>query len=158
MSNENIETGLSYLFAEETLYDSLDENGEIVFEGGNRKKILLLFNNPLTDKISGTEKEILTRLLTASKSSIDEIAVVNIAFSNQVSFRQLHKQFRFDALTAFDVLPATIKLNIEIPLYQTIQLGASKLLFCESLIVIDKNKNTKLKFWDQFSPLFSVKK
>ncbi len=158
MKTENIENGLSYFFADEVLYDLPDEKEEIVFEGGNKKRILLLFNNSLTEKISGTEKEILTRLLTALKSSIDDIAIVNTAFSNQVSFRQLDKQFKFDSLTAFGVTPTEIKLNIEAPLYQTVHFGASKLLFCESLIVIDKNKDTKLKFWTHFSPLFFAEK
>jgi len=159
MEKERIESGLSYLFAEETLYDLPDEeNGNFNFEGQNKKRIVLLFNNPLTEKLTGTEKEIVIRMLAGLKSSLEDIAIMNLAVNGSITFKQIKKKFQINSLTVFDIAPPAIKLNIETPLYQTIQLENCKLLFCESLIVIDKDKSTKLKFWEQFSQFFTVDK
>lgn len=159
MEKESIESGLSYLFAEETLYDLPDEeNGNFNFEGQNKKRIVLLFNNPLTEKLTGTEKEIVIRMLAGLKSSLEDIAIMNLAVNGSITFKQIKKKFQINYLTVFDIAPPAIKLNIEAPLYQTIQLENCKLLFCESLIVIDKDKSTKLKFWEQFSQFFTVDK
>jgi hypothetical protein len=156
---ENINEGIPYLFAEETLYGTEDSDEKnILFEGGNKKGILLLYENSLSEKISGTEKEIMNRMLAGLKSSMEDITLVNVSFAGNISYLQLMKELQFRFLVSFDVAPEKIFLNIEAVKYKTFQFGNCQLLFCDPLVVIDKNKNIKLKFWEQFSPFFSSSK
>lgn len=152
---DSIAQGLPYLFAGNTLYDLEEEMQPVPFEGGNKKKILLLYSNPLTEKLSGTEKDIVERMLSGLSSSMEDIAIVNRAVTIHSDFRQLYNQFQFRSIILFGISPREIKLNIDAPLYQTIHFGNGAALCCESLIVIDKDRNIKGKFWKQFIRFFS---
>lgn len=151
---DSIAEGLPYLFAGNTLYDAGETIQEVPFEGENKKRILLLYSNPLTEKLSGTEKDIVERMISGVKSSMADVAIVNLPVTNRIDFRQLYRQFQFRSIILFGVKPPEIKLNIDTPLYQPVYFGNCVVLCCEPLIMIDKDRNTKEKFWKQFIRLF----
>ena len=84
------------------------------FLGNNRRSVCFLVEDPGHDFLSEEQLQFLTRILSACKYSLDDIALVNAAHL-PVRFNDLKKQLQPRIVFLWGIRPASIGLDRELP-------------------------------------------
>ncbi len=121
--------------------------------GANKKHVLFIVNDPSSKFLPDEEMELLTNLVSASKLSMEDIALVNFN-SNKVNYLQLKEQFYPKKVLIFGISTAELELPFDIPHFQIQHFEEQVYLTAPSLKEFFNNKVLKKELWISLQKLF----
>lgn len=126
---------------------------EIVSLGENKSQVLFIINDPGHKFLPDEEMELLTKLVSACKLSIADIALVNFS-SNKYSYHQYNEQFQPKRILIFGVKNAELELPFDIPHFQVQQFQKQFYLTAPPLKEFLNNTALKKELWTRLQKLF----
>lgn len=138
-----------------------DENaiGKKWFLGDNQKNILILLKDASAVHINDEWLATLTKLFTACKLNIGDIAIVNYLHHNK-SFAQLKEELQPQFIFMFDVTTNDIQLPFAIPHYQAQQYAGCTFVTAPLITLTSENtdaiKAEKRKLWEKMKMIFKI--
>jgi hypothetical protein len=121
--------------------------------GENQQKALFIVNEPAYKFLPDEEMELLTKLVSACKLSLADIALVNFS-SNKCSYHQLNEQFHPEKILIFGVINAELGLPFDIPAFQVQKFQQQLYLTAPSLTEFISNTSLKKELWAALQKIF----
>ena len=121
--------------------------------GKNQSHILFIINDPNHKFLPEEEMELLTKLVTACKLSMEDIALVNFSF-NKFNYQQFNDQFQPKKILIFGVKNAELELPFDIPYFQVQLFHQQYYLTAPSLTNFVNNTSLKKELWSSLQKLF----
>lgn len=156
LSSQSCAILFNHTLIEETVSDpkaNSQEKIKIESLGENKSHVLFLVNNPLHKFLPDEEMELLTRLVSACKLSMADIALVNFS-SNKSNYFQFNDQFQPKKLLIFGVKNTDLGLPFDIPNFQVQQFQQQLYLTAPSLKEFLNNTELKKQLWKTLQKLF----
>jgi len=129
------------------------------FLGDNKKNITIVVNDPAAVYLKDEALEMLSKLLSALKRNLADIAIVNMAHQ-PVDSRRIKEELGATIVILFGVKVNTIKLPFQIPDYKVQQFNVcSYLQVADFDTMLANTKNAQLeksKLWVSLKSLLSV--
>jgi hypothetical protein len=129
------------------------------FLGENKKNVIVLVNEPKALIINENELEFLTKILTACRLTIADIAIVNTD-KQEVTFQILKEELQVAHLLMLGVEPSAIKLPFTIPHFQVQSYSDSKIVYTPNLSgMLTNNEESRLqksKLWVSLKTAFNL--
>lgn len=129
------------------------EKIEIESLGKNQSHVLFIINDTNHKFLPDEEMELLTKLVSACKLSIEDIALVNFN-SNKYTYQQFNDQFQPKKILIFGVNTAELELPFDIPHFQVQQFQQQFYLTAPSFTNFSQNTDLKKELWSSLQKLF----
>lgn len=128
-----------------------NEEVEIKFEGQNNKNVTILYEHE--HDLPTTEKELLLKILSAVKLSLNDIALINTSHNSSEQHYELFSQFKTNKLVAFgtDKHPLISEENEQ---YQIIVKDGVTILKSHNLKEISADVEKKKSLWTELKKMF----
>jgi DNA polymerase III psi subunit len=123
--------------------------------GGFKKNILLLVDDPHPEVLNITDSEFLLKILKAVQLTEDDVAIVNVQSLHKDFLPLIKEHFNYRVLIMFGI--DTVSILEKYVKYKIFHESGTKILFADSLSEIDKDKQKKLKLWENLQLLFIMK-
>ncbi len=124
--------------------------------GNNQKNILVIVNNDEVVFLPDNELTFLTGILGACKLTLADVAIVNLATTPAIVYKELIAHFKSKIVLLFDVEPAAFGLPMSFPQYQIQPFAGNSFLFSPSLKNLENDKVEKSKLWVCLKRLFNL--
>jgi hypothetical protein len=125
--------------------------------GNNKRNISVVVDFPSEVFVPESDLQFLTKMLSACKLNLADVAIVNHATS-EVAIDQLKEQLRPLHVLLFGVEPTTIRLPISFPAFKEQAYAGTTYLFAPGLAQLNQEteeaKLTKRKLWDCLKRMF----
>jgi hypothetical protein len=129
---------------------------DILFSGGNEKRILILTNSTEALFLPETEAAFLNSILAACKLGLADVALVNWNRLTDKTYKPVVEQFNSRAVVLFNVPPAAFGLPMHFPDFQVQAFDGRQYLFAPDLSRIQATKTLKADLWQALKKLFSL--
>lgn len=139
-----------------TKIDSEIDAPQIRSLGRHLKSILIVVNNPQSPFLKDEELIYLTKILTACKLTLEDVALVNLASITSLSYEDLQKQYPSEKVICFGVTPEILQLPLDFPSYQMQRFGNSTYLHAPSLEDLEPQEKERRKLWASLQKLFNI--
>ncbi len=137
----------------------LNQDGQIGFLGGNKKKIIFLVNDVQNKYLDDIQMTFLSDLLSACQLTMADIALVNFSQNNDKTYHLLDEQLGAKKkILMFGVTPQQLDLPFGIPFFQIQNFNEQSYLVCPSLQQIQQDQMLKKQLWDSLQKIFTIKK
>ncbi|MDQ6761758.1 MAG: hypothetical protein M3015_03910 [Bacteroidota bacterium] len=130
----------------------------IDFLGGNSKNIAFIVNNNESKFLNDNQLTFALGLIKACNMSLDDIAVVNLAQYQPLTYADLVSQLSCCKILSFGVAAADLDLPFTIPFYQMQNFQETDYLFCPSLNELQEDTNAKKQLWSSLQKIFKINK
>ena len=134
----------------------ISKKSKIQHLGLNNQHILFLVNNAEHKYLSDAEMEMLTNLLTACKLSVADIALVNFAHNNGVTYEDLITDLKSQKILTFGISTKDLNLPFNVPDFQIQKFQNQTYLFNPSMEDILNDVHLKKSLWNCLKNLFSI--
>ena len=141
---------------EESLISLNKETVTWKFLGENRKNILIIVNYPKVAYVPDAQLSFLTKLLTACKLNLGDVALINFNTYPNLNFNDAVFFFKSKIVFLFGVGPETLGMPILFPHFQIQAFNNCTYLFTHVLEEIDTDKLLKSKFWICLKNIFNL--
>ena len=121
--------------------------------GENLQKIFFLVNDPSCRFLTDAEMEMVTKLLSACKLSMADIALVNYHF-NPMDYHSISEMFGSKKLLLFGVSSTQLELPFSIPFFQVQSFHDQLYMTAPPLKNFLNNKDLKKELWTSLQKLF----
>lgn len=121
--------------------------------GENQQKALFIVNDESCKFLPDKEMELLTKLVSACKLSLADIALVNFS-SNRYSYQQFNEQFEPEKILIFGVTNAELGLPFDIPAFQVQKFQQQLYLTAPPLHEFVNNTSLKKELWIALQKIF----
>ncbi|MEO8854195.1 MAG: hypothetical protein ABI359_10470 [Ginsengibacter sp.] len=121
--------------------------------GENLQKIFFLVNDPSCRFLADDEMEMVTKLLSACKLSMADIALVNFHF-NPMDYQSISKMFEPKKILLFGVSSTQLDLPFSIPFFQVQSFHEQLYMTAPPLRDLLNNKELKKELWISLQKLF----
>ncbi len=139
--------------------DKLTSTTSTFYLGDNEKKITILVNEPNAVFLSDASLDFLTKMLSACKLNIGDVAIVNI-FQHPLAFTEFKKILSPTICLLFNVVAKNIQLPFTIPHYQVQQYANCTFLIAPDLSTYTLETNDakieKTKLWISLKKIFNI--
>ncbi len=158
-------TSLVNLDTDQTSYDPGDQQPPIVekpagpalkFLGNNQKNILVVVNHDEAVHLPDEDLSFLTKLLAASKLSLDDVAVINKKNYPGETSKQILHDFNSKIVFLFGIDPVSFGMPVNFPAYQVQLVGQVTFLFTPAISEQRDDKLLKSKLWISFRNIFNI--
>lgn len=129
------------------------------FLGNNKKQISIIVYNPDVTWMTDEEFNFLTKILSACKLGIDDVAVMNLAHQktdHKLMKEKLHNQ----KVILFGVAPSQINMPISFPEFKIQLFDSVHYLYASRITDLCKDSDVakllKTKLWASLKQLFNV--
>jgi hypothetical protein len=129
---------------------------EMNFFGGYKQQVILLVNNPDAAFVSDQELSFLSGILNACKLTLEDIAILNIAKTPAINYKQITEKYKPRIIMMFGVEPAILGLPFVMPEFQRQSYNNQVYLSAPALPVLENNKDLKRKLWTALQQVFSL--
>lgn len=129
---------------------------DIKFLGGNQSGILIVINNPKNPFLHETDLAFLTKVLSACKLTLADIAIVNLKGLSEVSITDFKNQFKPSRIILFGVSANVLALPFQIPDFQVQNYDQIRYLTLPELSFIEKDQQLKKMLWTSFQKIFDL--
>lgn len=137
---------------------SNEDNVLVDFLGGNLKNIAFIVNSAENKFLNDDQLTFILNLVKACNISLDDIAVVNFAHQNAITYLMLKNQLSCNKVLSFGVTPADLDLPFAIPFFQMQNFRETDYIFCPSLNELQEDTNAKKKLWASLQKIFNINK
>lgn len=126
------------------------------FLGENKKKVLIIVN--YTDVVNIPDKELgfLTKLLSACKLNLGDVAVLNFQHHSKKDFSGIISHFNAKTIFLFGVGPDEFGMPLIFPHFQVQVFKDATFLYSPALNEIESDKVLKSKLWVCFKKIFGL--
>ena len=121
--------------------------------GENLQKIFFLVNDPSCRFLTDDEMEMVTKLLSACKLSMADIALVNFYF-NPMDYHSISEMFGSKKLLLFGVSSVQLELPFSIPFFQVQSFHDQLYMTAPPFRDFLNNKELKKELWTSLQKLF----
>ncbi|UII30511.1 hypothetical protein LVD17_19655 [Fulvivirga ulvae] len=126
---------------------------ELVFKGDNKKRILVIVDQPEEEFINAADESFLSKIIGAIKLDISDIAIVNFPNNNGLNKETL-LDFNASKYLVFGVSDSKL-FKDNLPPYQAIDIENGKqVLSCSSLTAIASDPTQKKLLWTALQKMF----
>jgi hypothetical protein len=125
------------------------------FLGGNKKNVLVAVNDPDAVHIETGRLEVITKILSACKLTLEDVAIYNTA-GRQTGWATLRQQLQPRFCLLFDIAPDVIGLPVVFPHYHQHQHDGCMFLLSNSIDEINRDNLLKSKLWLCLKSIFKV--
>ncbi len=122
------------------------------YEGGNKRSILMIFNNPDAPHMDAADKEALLKILAAKKWTMDDIALFNLRDYPSAAFESLKTFFKCGSLILLGPAPTSIGLG-NLAAHTILEQEEVKLLYTYSFADMHQDNDKKRTFWNEIKKL-----
>ena len=133
-----------------------NDNSDIKSLGKNEKGVVIIVNCDEAPFLPDAHLSFLTKMLSACKLSLADVAIVNICGDNQVSYDKLLTDLSPLKIIFFDVEPNTLQFPLSFPLYQVQAYNNMKLLSAPGLEKLEKDVPEKNLLWNSLKKMFDL--
>ncbi len=133
-----------------------ENEAEIIFLGGNKKKIVFLGKDDENKFLDDKSMKFLEGLLAACKLTMNDIAFINIAKNNSISYRNITAQLNASKALLFGVSAHHIDLPFEIPFFQIQNFQEQQYVLSPSFDELQNNKALKKQLWISLQKMFNI--
>ena len=124
--------------------------------GNNRKHILAVVEHPGSAFLPDEDLQFLTRMLTACKLSLDDVAIVNRQHQPEAQALDYDRQFAARVIFLFGIAPLDFGLPVSFPLYQVQQVAQTTYLATQPLDQRDQDPQMKARLWAALKRIFQL--
>lgn len=124
------------------------------YSGKNLKKVLVLFENKMSDNLDEGEKTFLGKVLQAVQLNFDDVALLNVSLVEESSFDQL-SNFDASIQISLGVKNNLLTFNASLPFYEIIHKNKARYLLTDNLKEIQGEKEKKVLLWNNLQKLFT---
>ncbi len=138
-----------------TITTSVPEKKRQKYLGNNAKQILILVSHASLPFLPEHELNFLTSVLTACKLSLADIAIINLAKTDDNDLQQTITQ-EGKIVLLFGIQPADIGLPIHFPVFQVQKFNHTTYMHTPSLSEMETDRDLKSKLWNSLKNLFGL--
>jgi len=124
--------------------------------GSNERKVLLLVSHPDVVFLPDEELKFLTGILTACKLSMADVALVNLAATDGIGYKELLTQFNSTKVLLFGLEPSSIGLPMSFPAFQLQAFNGTTYHWCPDLRRMENDRTLKAQLWNNLKTLFNI--
>lgn len=125
--------------------------------GENSRNILFLVNNTFNKFLPDDQMDMLSKLISACKLSMADIALVNY-HQNPVNYKELAMHFSPQKILIFGVSTSMLDLPFTIPFFQIQSYNGQSYVIAPPLEDFVKNTDLKKELWACLKKLFLLSK
>ena len=122
--------------------------------GANEKNILVIINNPNAAFLEDTQLTFLTKVISACKLSLSDIALININNISEGELQSMPAIFKASKMIMFGVNSMQMQLPFIIPDYQIQNYNNIQYLSAPDLKQIETDQTAKKQLWASFQKMF----
>lgn len=138
---------------------AINYTNTIKYLGKNKKKIVVIVNDPDAPIINEPDLAFLTNVLKACSLGADDIAIINTN-DQYISFSAIKEQMDAEKILLFDVEPSSINLPFSIPFFQVQQYAGSTILSAPAFGILnqpmEQSRLLKSQLWVSLKQLFNI--
>ena len=135
---------------------SRDAGAQWKYLGNNKRSILVVVSYAGSAYLPDEELNFLTKMLTACKLSLDDVAIVNSAHYPDRQAREYQQFFRSSIVFLFGPDPVSFGLPVSFPHYQVQAVAGTTYLFTPPLEERHRDDLLKSKLWVCLKRIFSL--
>lgn len=124
--------------------------------GNNQKNILITVTHNDLTHLPDEDLGFLTGILGACQLSLDDVAIINLAHYENVSYKELVKHFKSKIVFLFGTEPASFGLPMNFPHFQVQSFASISFLFSPPLQEFKDDKVLKSKLWVSLRRIFGI--
>ncbi|MEP6926742.1 MAG: hypothetical protein ABI834_03855 [Ginsengibacter sp.] len=133
----------------------LNQIPDIIFFGGNQKKIIIVFNNSQNKFLGDIQMKFLDDILTACGLTISDVALVNI-FHRNITHYQLMMQLHPKKVLIFGIPSNNLDLPFNIPFFQIQNFQEQVFMLSPSIEELQMNTELKKSLWECLQKIFNI--
>ncbi len=133
-----------------------EPKNDISFLGSNKKNITIVVWDDDAIYLAEESLTFLIGILGACKLTMEDVALVNAAKNNTISYQEIQKYLQAEKLLLFGVTPEQLQLPLTFPQYQIQKFDGGQYLTAPALLHLAQNKNEKTKLWNCLKQFFSI--
>lgn len=126
------------------------------FLGENKKNIIILIEDKNSTYLPDDDLRFLIDILTACNLSMQDVALVNIAKNEGISYQNIQEFFKPDIIICMGVEPDKLAFPLSFPAYQVQQYNQQQYLISPDLKKLSADKKEKLQLWNCLKKIFSI--
>ncbi|RYY56214.1 MAG: hypothetical protein EOO09_07520 [Chitinophagaceae bacterium] len=126
------------------------------FLGNNKKRVLVVVDYAGTAYLPDEELNFLTRMLTACKFGLDDVAIVNSAHYPGEKSAAYLRQFGSTQVLLFGRDPAAFGLPMSFPVFQVQTFAGTAFLSAPPLGAMMEDKELKGQLWTSLKRMFNL--
>ncbi len=130
------------------------EKNNIRSLGGNEKNILVIIKNPDNKFLDDVQLAFLTKMITACRLSLSDIAIININSLSENEIKAVPTILKAEKVIMFGVNSMEMKLPFLIPDFQIQNYNEVQYLSAPDLQTIENNQVVKKQLWASFQKMF----
>lgn len=135
---------------------SSENEMKITYMGSNKKKIAFLAKDDESKFLDDPSMKFLEGLLAACKLTINDIAFINVAGNNLISYRKITTQLSVSKVLLFGVSAHQIDLPFEIPFFQIQNFQEQQYVLSPSFDELQNDKALKKQLWICLQKIFNI--
>ena len=124
--------------------------------GSNERKVLLVVSHTDIVFLPDEELKFLTGILAACKLSMADVALVNLAGTDGIGYKELLSQFNSTKVLLFGMEPSTIGLPMAFPAFQLQAFNGTTYHWCPELSRMENDRTLKAQLWNNLKKLFNI--
>ncbi len=124
--------------------------------GKNQKNICIVVTDENALYLSDELLNFLLGILSACKLSMADVALVNAAKNNALSYEILENQLQAATVLLFGTGPQQLQLPMQFPFYQIQKFNNQAYLAAPDLQNLQQDKAEKTKLWNSLKKLFAI--
>ena len=128
----------------------------IAFLGNNQKQITIIASDDTTIYLPDEELNFLMGILNACKLTMADVALVNMAKTDAVTYSEIEQELNTGTMLLFGVTPLQLGLPLQFPHYQVQKFNNLVYLAAPALTTIAADKVEKTKLWNCLKQIFSI--
>lgn len=130
---------------------------DLVFQGKNRKSVVILVDQPETEFVEPGQDLLLRNILTALNLDFNDVALVNLAHCRPKPGTEHLKKIGCQKLIGFGIGREGVT-GLNIPGMNLLAAQSDiQYLFTHSLDELNQDKNKKMALWKNLKPMFNLK-
>lgn len=123
-------------------------NQDYKYLGDNNKYILIIVNEANFDFLNKKDLAFLTKVLSAKKLDINDVAIINLTKYPSLNFDELKSFFGFNKLVTFGINPKILKVEGSVP-NKKFMFKDVAILGTWDLFKLDEDVKKKTIFWNE---------
>ncbi len=135
---------------------SSTSNAAIKSLGSNERNVLLLVSHTDIVFLPDEELKFLTGILAACKLSLADVALVNLAATTAIGYKELLTQFSSNKVLLFGIEPTAIGLPLSFPAFQLQAFNGITYHWCPDLSRMENDRTLKTQLWNNLKILFTI--
>ncbi len=131
-----------------------DTLNQFLFEGGNGKKVSIIYRPAHGNKLDNESKNTLLKVVNALKLTLDDVAIINTEESGYNHFQFINAKLHPTYLLCFGIGPHDLGIRITHEFYKEYSISGVRVIFSHAVEALDKQRKNVL--WGRLQEMFQM--